>query len=351
MSLFSRLTSKSRRSPIRVRVFGKTDLGRTRDLNEDCFLVADLTRGEASLHPEVREHTVGELGSLFVVADGMGGAAGGEVASTMGVETIFAHMNSAWRHDQPHSTDRFAFRLREAVEAANDAIHRHAVAHPELKGMGTTATAAGLFGDTLFVTQVGDSRAYLIRRGKAFQLTKDQSLMQRLVDAGELTEEEAARSDRRNIILQALGPDERIKVDLTRQQVRRGDALVICSDGLSGQVTKEEIASVVHRGDDLVKICSTLVDMANERGGPDNVTVVVAQFAGDGLRDPQGNEEIGHQIYPLSDEENTEPVPLYRGRNHPARAGREPWRLVAAGLVFLALGLLAVALVLSGILP
>src|SRR6266581_215149 len=230
------------RSPkaVKIQVFAKTDLGKTRDHNEDRFLVADLTRGEASLQP-----AVGERGSLFIVADGMGGAAAGELASEMTTETIYEQMTRMWGNEKDVTPQRFAYRLKEAVEVANSHIHSYAKAHPEVRGMGTTTTAVGVLGDHVFLTQVGDSRAYLIRDGAAVQLTKDQSLMQRLVEAGELTEEEAAQSERRNIILQALGPDAKVKVDLTHQELRRGDALVLCSDGLSGQVKKEEIAEIV----------------------------------------------------------------------------------------------------------
>ena len=132
--------------------------------------------------------------------------------------------------------------MKEAVELANQQIYTYAREHPEVRGMGTTVTAAGVYGDELYLAQIGDSRAYLVRNGEAIQLTKDQSLMQRLVDAGELTEEEAEQSERRNIILQALGPDPRVKVDLTHQTLRRGDTLIICSDGLSGLVRREEFA-------------------------------------------------------------------------------------------------------------
>src|SRR5206468_1793234 len=238
--------------PIRVQVLGRTDLGKTREHNEDCYLVADLTRGERA--------------------------------------------------------------------GANTHIHSYAKAHPEVRGMGTTTTAAGVLADHLFLTQVGDSRAYLIRQGVATQLTKDQSLMQRLVEAGELTEEEAAQSERRNIILQALGPDPKVKVDLTHQEVRRGDVLVLCSDGLSGQVKKEEIAEIVSKTPELSAICDQLIALANERGGPDNITVVVARFDGEGLRVSDGTqqEDVGHQVYPLIDTEtSTEPVPVYKGSRPP----------------------------------
>src|SRR3989442_386411 len=191
--------------PIKVQVFGKTDLGKTRDHNEDCFLVADLTRGERSLPPTMHEHEIGERGALLVVADGMGGAAAGELASQMATDTIFDQMEKMWGTEKELTPQRFAYRLKEAVEVANGQIHAHAKAHPEVRGMGTTTTAAGVLVDHVYITQVGDSRAYLIRNGVAVQLTKDQSLMQRLVEAGELTEEEAAHTERRNIILQEVG--------------------------------------------------------------------------------------------------------------------------------------------------
>jgi len=309
-----------RSKPIRIEVFAKTDLGRTRDHNEDRFLVADLTRKTASLQPDVRQHDIGPRGTLLVVADGMGGAAAGEVASEMATDTIYAHLLKTWNAEDEATPQRFAYRLKEAVEVANASIHAHAKAHPEVRGMGTTATAAGVLNDHVYLTQVGDSRAYLIRGGKAYQITKDQSLMQRLVEAGELTEEEAAQSERRNIILQALGPDPKVKVDLTHQEVRRGDVLVLCSDGLSGQVKKEEIAEIVSNTPDLRAVCDKLIALANDRGGPDNITVVVARFEGDGLRSSNGGpeEDVGHQVYPLIDTEtSTEPVPVYKGSRPP----------------------------------
>ncbi len=308
---------------IHISVFGKTDVGRNRDHNEDAFLVADLTARIASLQPEVREHEVGPKGSLLMVADGMGGAAAGEVASAMATETIFEHLTNAWHEDAENTPQQFAYRLRESVEIANTRIHQHARENQERRGMGTTTTAVGILEDHLYLTQVGDSRAYLVRDGTAIQLTKDQSLMQRLVDAGELTEEEAERSERRNIILQALGPEAKVRVDLTHQQLRIGDAIVVCSDGLSGQVKKEEIASLVSQSDkDLVTVCSELIDLANQRGGPDNITVVVARVSGGSLRLPEDGEEVGHQIYPLLDTESTtEPVPVYKGSPPPTPQG------------------------------
>jgi PPM family protein phosphatase len=282
---------------VRVSVFGKTDLGLAREHNEDAFLVADLSAGNASLQPEVRDHVVGPRGSLFLVADGMGGAAAGELASQMAADLIYTHLTTVWATDEETSDERFAYRMREAVELANHRIHEYAREHPELRGMGTTATAAGVYRDALWLAQIGDSRAYLARGDEIIQLTKDQSLMQRLVDAGEMTLEEAEQSERRNIILQALGPDPRVKVDLTHQTLRRGDTLVICSDGLSGQVRREEIGELVRAYPDPAELCTALVNLANSRGGPDNITVVVAQFDGEGLPDAAEAGEVGYQVY------------------------------------------------------
>jgi serine/threonine protein phosphatase PrpC len=285
---------------VRVSVFGKTDLGRTREHNEDTFLVADLSTGNASLQPEVRNHQIGPRGSLFMVADGMGGAAAGELASAMAADVIHRHMALAWGQDGNPAASRFAFRMREAVELANAEIYAYAREHPEVRGMGTTVTAAGIFDSDLYLAQIGDSRAYLIRGNEAIQLTKDQSLMQRLVDAGELTETEAEQSERRNIILQALGPDPRVKVDLTRQPVRRGDTLILCSDGLSGLVRREEFAGLAQQHRDPQALCAALIDLANERGGPDNITVITARFEGEGLAEAAGEDGVGYQSYRIS---------------------------------------------------
>ncbi len=132
--------------PIHVSVFGKTDPGRTRDHNEDTFLVADLSAPAANLEPEVREHNLGSRGTLCVVADGMGGAAAGELASAMASEVISTHMSTMWPKDDEVSAERFAYRMREALELANQRIHAHAREHPDVRGMGTTATVVGILG-------------------------------------------------------------------------------------------------------------------------------------------------------------------------------------------------------------
>lgn len=335
-------------SGVRVSVFGLTDLGKTRDHNEDTFLVADLSTGEASLQPTVRQHEVGPRGSLFMVADGMGGAAAGELASAMAAEQIYQYLLAHWTKAREPNAQLFALHIKQAVEHANTQIHGYAREHPDVRGMGTTVTAAGVFGSDLYLAQIGDSRAYLVRGEQAIQLTKDQSLTQRLVDAGELTEEQAEQSDRRNIILQALGPDARVKVDLSYQSLQRGDALLICSDGLSGVVRREEIAKLVRQEPDLKACCQRFIDLANERGGPDNVTVVLASFDGPGLAPADGTGPVGHQRVLLDDDADAEvavPMVGFRTSELPAQVVPQArptgmWVLFAVGLAAAAAWLL-----------
>ena len=300
--------------------------------------------------------TLGERGALYLVADGMGGAAAGEVASEMAATQIHRYLVDTWRSDQRISESKFASRLREAVELANLQIHSYAREHPEVRGMGTTATVAGIWRDRLYLAQIGDSRGYLVRNGEARQLTRDQSLTQRLVDVGELTEAEAEASERRNIILQALGPDALVKVDLNWQSLQRGDVLIICSDGLSNLVRREDIASAVAEEPDMAAICARLVALANDRGGPDNITVVAVRFDGDGLPAVAADEAGYHELVTSAEHPALRPtaampaVPRMPPAVAPAVAA-VPRRSSATGLTLLALavamGLLALAFFLT----
>ena len=150
-----------------VHVFGRTDVGRTREHNEDAFVVADLTADNATLQPEVRTHTVGAKGSLFMVADGMGGAAAGEIASAMAVDAVLANLRAAWLRDSAEGPESFVRAIKIATKAANEQIHSYATAHPEYRGMGTTATVAGILGDTLYLAQVGDDERVLVVLARA----------------------------------------------------------------------------------------------------------------------------------------------------------------------------------------
>ncbi|MEO7963386.1 MAG: protein phosphatase 2C domain-containing protein, partial [Gemmatimonadaceae bacterium] len=259
----ARIPTSAGGNDVVIECYALTDVGRTRSHNEDSFAVADLTDGLPVVFHNVDTRPVGDRGVLFMVADGMGGAAAGELASATAVEVVTRHLVEHWTPAQDREPSEFVAELEAATELANGTIFQHASTHPELRGMGTTATIAGLLGDSLYLAQVGDSRAYLVRDGVPKQLTKDQSLMQKLIEAGEISEEEALHNERRNIILQALGPEAAIKIDLTYQRLRRGDTLILCSDGLSGLVTGDEIGRVVAQDEDLQGVCERLIALAN----------------------------------------------------------------------------------------
>ncbi|MDQ6886054.1 MAG: protein phosphatase 2C domain-containing protein [Gemmatimonadota bacterium] len=301
-----------------VQLYGQTDVGRTREHNEDAFMIADLSGADCSIERDVRTIPVGPRGTLFMVADGLGGAAAGEIASEMAISTVLEEMQRGWVESDEDDPELFAAALKAAAETANVRIHSYALEHPESRGMGTTATIAGLLADTLYLAQVGDSRGYLVRDGVARQITRDQSLMQRLIDAGELTPEEAEQSERRNIILQALGPEASVKVDLTYQKVRRGDILVLCTDGLSGLVSREEMTQVLVTEPDLGDACRVLIDKANGNGGPDNITVVAARFDGSGLGASELDDSVGHAVFPLAGATPQQPMPALEAHTGPS---------------------------------
>ena len=266
--------------PVRVRLFGRTDVGQVREHNEDNFLVADLTSGARGLTENERFHTVGRRGTLMAVCDGMGGAAAGEVASQLAVDIIFEKMTDG---DGLRSHDDLARRLVKAVETAGERIFHEAKADRSRRGMGTTATVAALLDDHLFFGQVGDSRAYILRGRRFVQVTRDQSLVNQLIEAGQLTEEEAETFEHNNIILQALGTADTVQVDLTYVSLRRGDIWLVCSDGLSGMIRSEDMREVLLTYADPLEACKVLTEKANQSGGHDNITCIVARFDGEGL--------------------------------------------------------------------
>ncbi len=278
---------------ITVQVVGRSDVGLVREHNEDNYLLADLATGsrEPSKFSEVPH-----AGLLFAVCDGMGGAAAGEVASQMAVDTVFEMMR---RSVPAQDRDSFARALVRSVEEAGTRIFEGARADRTRRGMGTTSTVAALMDKTLFVGQVGDSRAYVLRNTELKQVTKDQSLVNQLIEAGQLTEAEAEAFEHSNIILQALGTTDQVTVDLTFLELRRGDRLMICSDGLSGLVHGDVIRDVMVEYRDLNACSERLIELAKAGGGHDNVTVILCEFGGEGLQLPSGSDLVGYQQYPL----------------------------------------------------
>jgi PPM family protein phosphatase len=287
---------------ISLEVFGKTDVGLVREHNEDNFLVADVTTATRS--SDVKEPLripLGEKGAVLLVCDGMGGAAAGEVASKMAVDSIYEALAAA----DPQPRDGFARLVRRAVERANERIFIQSRDNQSERGMGTTCTVAALVDTTLVVGQIGDSRCYVLRDGKLAQVTKDQSLAWQLIEAGAMTAEEAKAFEHANIILQALGVQERVEVVLSQVDLRRGDVALLCSDGLHGPVSDEEILAVLITEPDLQKAAQALVQKALDRDGPDNITVVLARFEGEGLAVPTAEDVITFVPY----DPGSDPVP------------------------------------------
>ncbi len=290
------MTDNATGAVLKVRVFGRTDVGQIREHNEDNFLVADLTRKTRSLMEGDREPPIGERGMLLGVCDGMGGAAAGEVASQLAVDIIYEKLVQG---EPPQNHDDLARRLVQSVEEAGIRIFNEARADRTRRGMGTTATIAALLDGRLFVAQVGDSRAYVLRGDRFTQVSRDQSLVNQLIEAGQLTEEEAETFEHNNIILQALGTAETVQVDLTYVDLCKGDRLLVCSDGLSGMVRNDEMREVLLAHRDSLDACKELTDRANRAGGHDNITVIVAEFDGPSLPAPTPENLISYQKYAL----------------------------------------------------
>ena len=261
-----------------LEVTGRTDIGLIREHNEDSFLFGDLVSGKYVNQNDAGPLRADAVPAVLMVADGVGGAASGEIASSMATTIAYDYLRDRWQRGGLRGTVIVADALQQALFAANKAIHAHAREDRSHHGMGTTATLALAVKGMIYFAQVGDSRAYIVRGGLATQMTKDQSLVQRMVDAGKMTREQAEKSEHRNIILQALGPEEAVVPELTRDRLQDGDVVVLCSDGLSNQVSSAEIARMTSDHADLDELCAALVDRALETGAPDNVTVVAARF-------------------------------------------------------------------------
>ncbi len=305
----------------------KSVVGRVRRGNEDNFLLLDLSTGRtwtgsdgAEPPEELHRIEIGDKGVVLVVSDGMGGALAGDVASRMAVETVremLADDDTKQSGAPPAEDDTPLVEvLSNATNYANYAIHRRSLEDPRCSGMGATLTAAAVSNGALSLVQVGDSRAYVIRGDQIKLVTKDQSLVQQLVDVGQITEEDAETHMFRNVILQALGAQHELTPVTTTVSLRRGDIALLCSDGLSGKLRAEEMRDIVNgAGGDLVAACDALVREANARGGEDNITVVLARFDGEDLPAPgPGEIEVeepadGGRFTYDSSEDDTSPIP------------------------------------------
>lgn len=288
-------------SRIFVTAYGSSDIGLVRQNNEDSFLAADLTSGNVNPDSGNFVHELGDKGVLFLVADGMGGANAGEVASKMAVDLI-AH-EVLGELETARSVDDHAFVriLKRAIENANIAILQESRRNHNRKGMGTTLTMAALLGKAVYFAQLGDTRAYLVRNGSMAQMTKDQSLIAQLVASGTITPEEAKRHPQRNVILQALGVQDHVDVALSSAELKRGDQLILCSDGLSGKVDPSETREIINECSDPEVACTRLIALARDRGGEDNITAVVVRVDGEGLPDPDSEAAPEYRNFELTE--------------------------------------------------
>jgi protein phosphatase len=236
---------------------GYTDVGRVRQTNQDSFLV-----------DEDRD--------LFIVADGMGGHAGGEIASKLCVEQISSYLKahrSEIASPRDHPNGLVAHIFMNAVNFASTKIYERALEDPSLKGMGTTATVAQLIGRFLYIAHVGDSRCYLVRCQLIYQITSDHSLVHEQVKAGLITQEESEFHHLRNVITRSVGYQEEEDVDTQSLPIEDGDFIVMCSDGLHGKITDKEISIAVSTSG--IEAAAELIKLANERGGEDNITLLI----------------------------------------------------------------------------
>lgn len=243
---------------MKARAAGLSDVGRCRKVNQDQFLL---------------DSSIG----LYAIADGMGGHAAGEVASDLAINALAGSLrNHKETGGGPWTPERAAELLREALNDGNRKICESVVNRVEWRGMGTTMVALVLAGETAVIGHVGDSRAYLLRDGELRQLTSDHSWVNEQVKLGLLTPEQAYRHPMRNIVTRALGNQPAVEVDVILEAVRSDDIFALCSDGLSGMVSDEEIAEILNKHGDVPRdACLKLVDQANTHGGEDNVTVIV----------------------------------------------------------------------------
>ncbi|MFP4150215.1 MAG: Stp1/IreP family PP2C-type Ser/Thr phosphatase [Nitriliruptoraceae bacterium] len=245
---------------------GRSDVGRVRQGNEDALLIRD---------------------SVYAVADGMGGHLAGEVASATALEPL---EQLDGRIFPDHAAAVTA--LKEAVVAANERVSELATANPDYRGMGTTLTAALVEGRRLHVAHVGDSRAYLLRDGQFSQLTDDHTLVQHLVDEGQITREEAQHHPQRSVITRAIGVSWDVDVDSMTLELQAGDQLLLCSDGLTGVVEDEVIARTLQETEDPDAAVTALIDHANEAGGPDNITVLLLRYEDPDAAEPSRSNTI-----------------------------------------------------------
>jgi PPM family protein phosphatase len=270
---------------VTMNVSGLTDVGRARATNEDAFEIADLQTGKPiDVMRIARLIDVGDHGVLLALSDGMGGHQAGEVASALVLESLRRALVTD--PGQRPVKDK----LEDAVLRANRAV-KNAALEAKHHGMAATLTAILIHGVEAYITEVGDSRAYLLREGRLRQITRDQSLVQLMVDSGAMTPEEARTSPSRNVILQAVGLKAELRVAIARLALRAKDRLMLVSDGVTNLVSDDELRQILLELDPRAA-CDRMISLANDRGGDDNETAIVADLSGEALAHPDEFESV-----------------------------------------------------------
>ncbi|HWB07983.1 MAG TPA: protein phosphatase 2C domain-containing protein [Pirellulales bacterium] len=274
-------------APGKIECFGLTDRGYIRDLNEDQFLVADLRKSldvhHTSLGLSGHNHLTGDThGQLLLVADGLGGHASGERASTLAVDclTRFAVNAMHWCARLDDCDDERVFaEWEEALQLCDEQVHAEGNARPESHGMGTTLTLAYVAWPNAYILHAGDSRCYLLRNGRLEQITTDHTLAQKFIDAGMITPDQAGQSRFSHVLWNAIGgTSDRVSTEAHKLALEMGDVLLLCTDGLTNEVDDATLAEMLSRPLPAADVCRELVTAAKEAGGNDNITVVVARF-------------------------------------------------------------------------
>lgn len=286
-----------------VEIHATSHVGRVRRGNEDNYLLLNISNSRAWTSEqengefviESQKFDVDANGIVLAVSDGMGGALAGEVASKMAVESVSEKLLNEEDEDATLTPESYHYnlisKLYNATVYANYLVHQQGRSDPQFQGMGATFTGVGVTPEGVDIIQVGDSRGYLVRNGKIYQITKDQSLVQQLIDAQQISAEEAETHTLKNVILQALGAQNEIYPVSARLTPNQDDILLLCSDGLSNKVSAASIQKhIVDNIDKLEEACAELVKEANENGGEDNITVVIARLSGNGLKPPESDE-------------------------------------------------------------
>ena len=286
---------------IQMNAFGISDVGLVRKNNEDNLVIFDLSTGDDCHAGCLCDYRLGPLGALLLVADGMGGEASGEVASSICAATVPQRLREKLKSLESVSQKSFALLLREAIEYANRIIFERAQSDPTFRGMGTTVTAAAFFGPRLFAAQVGDSRAYVSRNSALVQLTRDQTFLNYLADIGAELPQDLENDSRRSILTQAVGTSEAVNVKITYSELYDGDRILLCSDGLYNMVKPLSLLRAVNDQDSLAGKCQSLVEKAREQGGTDNITVIMAEVAGPGLPPADPAAEVQPKQFHESD--------------------------------------------------